>query len=63
MVSDCEDCIYLDQDNNNEYCHKGHTGHKTLIHDCCDYEHWNTLTDEEKKQCNEKRLENDKRKR
>ena len=30
-MSDCDNCIYLDQDNNGEYCHKGHTGHKTLI--------------------------------
>ena len=58
-MSDCDNCIYLDQDDNGEYCHKGH---KTLITNCCDYEHWNTLTDEEvERQCNEKRLENDKR--
>lgn len=48
-MSDCDNCIYLDQDHNNEYCHKGHTGHKTLIHNCCDFEHWNTLTDEERR--------------
>ena len=55
MMSDCDNCIYLDQDHNGEYCHKGHK-HKTLITNCCDYEHWNTLTDEEvERQCNEKR--------
>ena len=52
-MSDCDNCIHLDQDHNGEYCHKGHTGHKTLIRDCCDYEHWNTLTDEERRnKCN-----------
>ena len=51
-MSDCDNCIYLDQDDNGEYCHKGHTGHKTLIRNCCDFEHWNTLTDEEKRRDN-----------
>ena len=58
-MSDCDNCIHTHYIDNEWYCLIGNRPQK----ECKDYHHWNALTDEEKKQCNEKKVKNDKRKR
>jgi len=49
-MSDCDNCIYTFYNDNTWYCLLGNRPSKK----CEDYHHWNRLTDEEKKQCDEK---------
>ena len=50
MVSDCDNCIHTHYIDNEWYCIIGNRPRK----ECEDYRHWNGLTNEEKRQCDEK---------
>ena len=45
-MSDCDNCIYTEYIENELICLKGY---KIDNADCVDFEHWNTLTDEERR--------------
>jgi len=49
-MSDCDNCIHTFYNDNEWYCLLGNRPRK----ECEDYHHWNGLSDEEKRQCNEK---------